>query len=82
MAAGTVARAYSQLESDGLIESSRSTGTTVRPNRAVPEGARDAAKAFIDTVRGYGLDLENALSTVRTEWAPVDSGTSPTLRRS
>ena len=65
IAAGTVARAYSELESDGLLESNR-TGTRVREVDELPESARAAARAYIDSVKPMSLD--EALRAVRVEW--------------
>ena len=65
LAAGTVARAYSELETDGLLESSR-TGTRVREVDPIPAAAREAARAYIDGV-GVG-SLDDAIRVLRVEW--------------
>lgn len=67
LAAGTVARAYSTLEADGLIETSR-TGARVRPDRALPPSARSAARRFVRALATEPVGLEEALSAVRAEW--------------
>ena len=67
VAAGTVAKAYSALESEGLIESSRARGTRVRGGNAHGERVRDAAQAFVDAADGITLD--EALGAVRAAWA-------------
>ena len=43
IAAGTVARAYSELEAEGLLASTRS-GTRVKEVDTLPQSARDAAR--------------------------------------
>ena len=65
LAAGTVARAYSELESDGLLESSR-TGTRVRDVEPIPAAAREAARAYIGSVGVSTLD--EAIRVLRVEW--------------
>jgi GntR family transcriptional regulator len=66
IATGTVARAYSELEADGLLESSRA-GTRVRAVEELPEQARAAARAYIAALDG--ITLEEALRAVRVEWS-------------
>ena len=72
VAAGTVARAYTALEADGLIESSRSSGTRVRMGQGVTAAARTAARTFIGAIRAEQVTLDEALSAVRAEWAAAD----------
>ncbi|UXM90616.1 GntR family transcriptional regulator [Paenarthrobacter sp. JL.01a] len=52
IAAGTVARAYKELEQSGLIESRRRNGTVVVGPPAVPNGAVGADAAVIAAVDG------------------------------
>ncbi len=66
VAPGTVARAYSLLESEGLVETGRARGTVVRPGTSHPERLRTAARRFIEE-SGVG-DLEQAISAVRAAW--------------
>jgi DNA-binding transcriptional regulator YhcF (GntR family) len=65
IAPGTVARAYSELEAEGLVETSR-TGTRVRPSQNLSTDLRKAAGRFLRTVPTATLD--DALLAVRTEW--------------
>ena len=65
IAPGTVARAYAELESDGLLESSRA-GTRVREVDELPEPARAAARDYVQRVQGMSLD--DALRAIRIEW--------------
>lgn len=67
VAAGTVAKAYSALETDGLIETSRARGTRVADGRAQPEAIHRAAASYVEAVRG--LTLEEALGAVRAAWS-------------
>jgi GntR family transcriptional regulator len=68
VATGTVARAYTQLEAAGFIESSRSHGTRVRGDQVIGEDIRSAAAEFIRIARQGSLDLGDALSIVRADW--------------
>jgi GntR family transcriptional regulator len=65
VAPGTVARTYSELESEGLVATSR-TGTRVLPNQPLPQDLRKAASRFVRAVPS--ATLEDALRAVRTEW--------------
>lgn len=70
LANGTVSRAYSELEADGLLESSRS-GTRVRSVDVIPPEARAAARDYVSALRG--LSLDDAISAVRAEWPTTAS---------
>lgn len=71
VAPGTVARAYTTLEQQGLIRTRRSRGTTViAPASAPPPDARTAAATYAHTVRDLGLSLDDALTLLRTTWEP------------
>ena len=70
LAAGTVARAYSELEAAGLLESNR-TGTRVRAVEALPVQARQAARRYIASLPG--LSLEDAIRAVRVEWGSQEA---------
>lgn len=81
VATGTVARAYTELETAGLIETSRAFGTKVRPNQAVSGDVRRAAHRFIQAARRNSLDLGDALGAIRSEWTNSQSAPlSPLLR--
>lgn len=71
VAPGTVAKAYATLESEGLIETSRTRGTRVAPDKAHPLEVHRAAKRYVKTIGDLDLDLEQALSAVRTAWQGV-----------
>jgi DNA-binding transcriptional regulator YhcF (GntR family) len=66
VAAGTVAKAYTALEEEGLIETSRARGTRVRTGHAYEDAVRDAAQVFV--AASAGLTLEQALGAVRAAW--------------
>ncbi|WP_430593287.1 GntR family transcriptional regulator [Humidisolicoccus flavus] len=68
VAAGTVARAYTELEGAGLIESSRSAGTRVRADQAVDDSIRRAAADFVRAAQRQDLSLEDAISVIRSQW--------------
>lgn len=68
IAAGTVARAYSELEGSGLIESSRAMGTRVRPGQASGADLRTAAASYVEVARHAHANLNEALSAVRAAW--------------
>ena len=80
LAANTVARAYRELEADGVVTTQGRRGTFVRsavvhgdvhtPQRADAEAA---AAAFTATARKLGLSLAEANRLVEGVWARQDS---------
>jgi DNA-binding transcriptional regulator YhcF (GntR family) len=68
IAAGTVARAYSELEADGLLESSKA-GTRVRQVAELPAEVRAAARTYIAALGA--LSLDEAIRAVRVEWSSL-----------
>jgi GntR family transcriptional regulator len=73
VAPGTVAKAYSILESEGLIETSRTRGTRVAPGKAHPQEIQRAARRYVNAIGD--LDLDQTLSAVRTAWLATHSQT-------
>ncbi len=71
LAPGTVARAFRELEAEGLVSSKVRHGTVVAPTRHTASQARDqveeAARAFALTVHHLGLSEEAALGAVRAQ---------------
>jgi DNA-binding transcriptional regulator YhcF (GntR family) len=66
LAVNTVARAYRELETAGLIETHGRAGTFVSAaGERSRERAREAAEAYAAAVTGLGLDLDEALGIVR-----------------
>ena len=66
VAAGTVARAYKELEAEGVVTTRRRAGTVIS-DEAVHAGvaAQQAAQAYVEKVRLLGLDDQGALDLVR-----------------
>ncbi|MFN3867338.1 MAG: GntR family transcriptional regulator, partial [Demequina sp.] len=60
LAANTVARAYRELEADGIVETRGRNGTVVSPHGdATTQAAQQAAMAYVEAVRRLGLpDVE------------------------
>ncbi|HEX5771717.1 MAG TPA: GntR family transcriptional regulator [Nocardioidaceae bacterium] len=74
LAVNTVARAYRELEADGVVVTEGRRGTFVRS--AVVDGtaggadaAREAAVAYVRTARRAGLTRAEALRLVEATWA-------------
>ena len=68
IAAGTVARAYRELEQAGLVVTSRRTGTTVAPGRTAVRGGSRAAertREYVNAMRALGLADAAILDAVR-----------------
>ena len=71
----TVARAYRELQGEGLIEPVRGTGLQVaegaaeRCRKARSEFVRDRLRAAIDEARRTGLDPAEIEAILREEWA-------------
>ncbi|SMC73146.1 GntR family transcriptional regulator [Janibacter indicus] len=65
LAAGTVARAYRELEADGLVTTARGAGTRVAP-RAEADGAlvEAAAREYLARVRALGVSDDRAIQVV------------------
>lgn len=65
IAPNTVARAYRELEADGLIIGRGRAGTFVTGPDGAPSAAQQAATAYARTVRSLGLDPDEALLLVQ-----------------
>lgn len=68
VAANTVARAYRELEADGVVETHGRGGTLVATRRIGDADAGDAAMAYVRTARNRGLSLDEAQRLVETTW--------------
>jgi DNA-binding transcriptional regulator YhcF (GntR family) len=70
LAANTVARAYKELEADGVVETQGRRGTFVRSAALAgpPEAVADAAAALAATARRHGLTLAEAQRLLDTAW--------------
>jgi len=78
LAANTVARAYRELETDGVIATHGRKGTFVRSavvdhdtcsDTSTGERARAAAEAYVASVRALGLGVTEATRLVELAWA-------------
>ncbi|GII05344.1 GntR family transcriptional regulator [Planobispora takensis] len=70
LAAGTVARAYRELEAEGYLRGRAGQGTVVREIPRLSEAERtarltDAARAYAAAVRELGIEVEVALTTAQ-----------------
>jgi GntR family transcriptional regulator len=72
VATGTVARAYAELESAGVVTSRRRTGTVVAASlpaaATADERVRRAAAQLVEQARAAGLDGDAVLALVRAAW--------------
>lgn len=70
VAPGTVARAYRELEADGVLVTEGRRGTFVATTRlAASTDARDAAHEFVGAVRPLGLTRAEAVRLVEQAWS-------------
>lgn len=69
LAAGTVARAYAELEEAGLVASARSKGTRVIGQAPLDASVIAAADAYVAAARDKGLDLGAIIALVRSRAA-------------
>lgn len=79
LASGTVARAYRELELDGVVETRGRHGTAVTASAAAARPAaerrhqvQEAATAFAVEAAHQGADLEQALDAVRHAFHSLD----------
>lgn len=68
IATNTVARAYKELEADGVVETHGRHGTLVATRRIGDADAGEAAAAYVLAVRTRGLSLDEAQRLVETTW--------------
>jgi GntR family transcriptional regulator len=72
LAGGTVARAYRELEADGVVSTHGRHGTVVAgpPHRpAPPPELLDAARTYADRASRAGATVDDALTAVRVAFA-------------
>ncbi len=72
LASGTVARAYRELESDGVVRSRGARGTTVvGPPTSAPAqaGLLDAATDYATAAAAAGAGLDEAVAALRVAFA-------------
>ncbi len=67
LATNTVARAYRELEADGVVVTEGRRGTSVAAARLSPDAA-SAAAAYADAARRQGLTLPEATRALERAW--------------
>jgi DNA-binding transcriptional regulator YhcF (GntR family) len=75
LAANTVARAYRELEADGVIATEGRRGSFVRSRTLEPgqDGeVREAAASYVAAARRHGLGLAEATRMLERSWSPAD----------
>ncbi len=67
LAAGTVARAYRELEANGTLRTARRRGTVVAalPPDVPTDPVRAAAEQYVTRLRAMGVDVDTAVAAVR-----------------
>ncbi len=68
LAAGTMARSYSELESAGLVVTARGRGTRVAGRVVADDRVQSAADAYVAAARHGGLGLAETLALVRARF--------------
>lgn len=68
LAANTVARAYRELEADGVITTHGRRGTFVTGRATDTDDVTAAAGEFVATARRSGLTLSEAIRAVEAAW--------------
>ena len=71
VAPGSVAKAYKELESAGLIRTARAAGTRVNPGQATTKPLVRAAEEFANRAGNEGLTLEEAQGILAQAWAQM-----------
>lgn len=69
VAPGSVAKAYKELESAGLIRTARAAGTRVNPGQATTKPLVKAAEELANQATNEGLTLEEAQGILAHAWA-------------
>lgn len=80
VAPGTVARAYRELEADGVVVTQGRRGTFVAGTSTTPAAVRDAADELALAARQAGLALPEAVRLVEAAWAGDQPSDSPSGR--
>lgn len=72
VSAGSVAKAYRELESAGLIRTARAAGTRVNPGHATTEPLLQAAEILAHQAMSEGLSLTEAQGLLAHAWTSPD----------
>lgn len=68
LATNTVARAYRELETDGVIETHGRNGTFIASRKMGDEVAQQTATSYVQVARTQGLSKDEALRLVNDAW--------------
>lgn len=76
LAQATAAKAYKQLESEGLVITRTAAGTRVAPGASrAPQPVVEAARRLAEAGQSAGTSLDDAVSVLRALWAePEEPG--------
>lgn len=69
VAAGTVARAYKELEEAGLVRAARAAGTRVNPGHDAAAPTLAEAARLVQAARQQGMGLTELQGLVAAAWA-------------
>lgn len=83
LAAGTVARAYRELEAAGVLHTARRQGTVVAagPLPAPPDPVAEAAAEYVARVRALGVPVDRALAAVSARYAEAPDAAGSEISR-
>lgn len=76
IAAGTVARAYRELEAAGLVVTRRRVGTVVTAATRIPGRTQDLAEQLVATSRTESISPADLLDLVRSALLRAESATA------
>ncbi|CAN5241465.1 GntR family transcriptional regulator [soil metagenome] len=68
LAANTAARAYRELEADGVIETHGRKGTLIASAKMTDDQAQHAAETYTRIARRQGLSRDEAIRLVEKHW--------------
>ena len=80
VAAATVARAYQELEADGVLQGQGRRGSVITARRAVLSSAErarrldDAARTFAASARALGVSIDEASEALLAIWNGAHAG--------
>ena len=74
VAAGSVAKAYKDLEAAGLVRTARAAGTRVNPGQVTTRPLLGAAEELARTAQREGLSLSEAQGLLAHAWTRAPAG--------